>query len=132
MFKNKVGKKGEYIAAKFLEKKGYKVIAQNFRTKLGEIDIIAEKDDFLVFIEVKTRKSTRYGIPKEYVTKSKIERIFKTASIYLSEKKSWHKKIRFDVIGIILDGGDIKIEHEKDCIQCGDLVFSDNSYWQPW
>ena len=59
----KFGEKGESLAARFLKKNGYKILEQNYRTKLGEIDIIATERKTIVFVEVKTRKSTRYGSP---------------------------------------------------------------------
>lgn len=132
MFKNKIGKKGEDLACTFLEKKGYKVIARNFRKKIGEIDIVAEKGDTIVFIEVKTRKNTKFGLPQEYVNNKKIEKILKAASIFLSENRLWHRPVRFDVIGITVKDEEIKIEHEQDCIHLGDTLSGGNPNWQPW
>ena len=132
-FKAKLkGKEGEDIACKFLKKRGYKILTRNFRTKMGEIDIIAEKKGTVVFFEVKTRKSRRYGLPKEYVSELKKKRILSAALFYLTKKKLWNRPIRFDVIGLILDREVIEVEHERDVIHLSDAMDSSNSYWQPW
>jgi len=132
VFKIKIGKKGEEIACRFLKKNGYKIIARNFRKKIGEIDIIAEKGDTIIFVEVKTRKNTKFGLPQEYVNKSKIDKMVKTASMFLTENSMWDRPVRFDVIGISLENEEIKIEHEQDCVQIGDFVSCGDPNWQPW
>ena len=126
------GKRGEDIACDFLVKKGYRILHRNFRTKKGEIDIIGELENTLVFFEVKSRKSSKYGYPKEYVSNLKKKRILHAACFYLTKKGFWSRPVRFDIIGIIFGQGEVKIEHEKDVIQISDPVDSSNSYWQPW
>ncbi|MCL6472159.1 MAG: YraN family protein [Firmicutes bacterium] len=108
-----LGKTGEDMAALHLRRKGYHIIEQNFRTKLGEIDIVARHKKTLVFCEVKTRMGRLYGHPIEAVTVPKQRRIKKIADIYLARLKDLHKfdSIRFDVICVLAEGSTPKIEH---------------------
>lgn len=97
------GKSYEVIAKKYLENKNYKIIEMNFFCKLGEIDIIANNDNILVFVEVKARKDTKHGYPREAVTKSKQRKIIKTAKYYIMKKNLDDIQCRFDVIEIIYE-----------------------------
>lgn len=103
------GRSGEALAISYLKKKGYKILEKNYRTKFGEIDIIASKDDMVVFIEVKTRNTDNYGAPEESVTREKQERIKKAALYYLKNLKNI-PALRFDVISIELKQ-EPRIEH---------------------
>ena len=101
-----IGNKGEKIAARYLKKNGYKIIAKNYFSAHGEIDIIATKNDVLVFVEVKARKDCQshfdnYGLPSEAVTKSKQQHIIYTARKFL-ENNNFDLEIRFDVIEVYL------------------------------
>lgn len=98
--KRKIGNIGEKYSEKFLKKSGYKVIATNYNTKYGEIDIIAENEKYIVFVEVKTRKENSLYAPVLAVTKQKQQRIMKTAYLYLKEYPT-NKNIRFDIIEVI-------------------------------
>ena len=98
------GKFGEDRAVGFLKKNGYTVIARNYRCRVGEIDIIAEKDEYLVFVEVKTRKNDRFGQAREFVTYSKQQKIRRTAQLYLALHET-DKQPRFDVIEVYIPGG---------------------------
>ncbi|MCL2484436.1 MAG: YraN family protein [Endomicrobia bacterium] len=89
----------EKEAAVFLTKNGYKIIETNFNTKFGEIDIIVKRKDYLVFVEVKYRKSSDTGAPQESVTFQKQQKIIKSAVIYLKRNPT-KDNIRFDVIAI--------------------------------
>ena len=101
MNKRKIGKFYEDKAIEFLENNNYKIIDRNFFTNIGEIDIIAKNDDYLVFIEVKFRSSNEYGLGYEAVNKHKQNIIMKVAQIYLYKNKiSFDSKIRFDVLSI--------------------------------
>ncbi|MBR5468503.1 MAG: YraN family protein [Firmicutes bacterium] len=95
------GNKGESIAAKQMLKKGYEILDTNFCRKGGEIDIIARKDDIVVFAEVKYRKSLENGIPCEAVDLRKQKRIIETAKKYIDEKNLYESSFRFDVIEIV-------------------------------
>ncbi len=87
----------ETAAVKYLEKKGYKIIERNFRTKFGEIDIIAKDKDTIAFIEVKARKNQNFGSPKESITYTKKKKLSKSALFYLKSSKQMNVKARFDV-----------------------------------
>ena len=110
MDKRKEGSKYEDAAAEYLENAGYKILERNFYTHFGEIDIIAWKDGMIVFVEVKYRKSLKRGHPLEAVTKTKQQRIFKSAVYYLYKEGKENAACRFDVIGI-LDGSVTHIEN---------------------
>lgn len=112
-----IGTKGEKIAADYLKKRGYKIIAQNVRSAHGEIDIIAENKEFLVFAEVKTRSDNpkyfaEYGLPCEAVNKNKQQHILYTARVYL-ETHPTDKAIRLDVLEIYL-GTHARVNHIED------------------
>jgi putative endonuclease len=95
------GQEGESIAVGYLKKSGYKILEQNYRNKLGEIDIVAKDRDTLVFVEVKTRSSDQYGHPKWAVTPRKQRKISMVALYYLKENRQSHRKARFDVVTIL-------------------------------
>lgn len=97
------GRYGETLVEKYLIKKGYKIICKNFSTSIAETDIIAKKDDVLVFIEVKTRKNCNYGSPSEAINYNKIHRLRNNAKLFLSNSKEDFNGIRFDVVEVILD-----------------------------
>ena len=94
------GKKSELIATTHLKKHGYKILEQNYRTKLGEIDIIAKDQDTLVFVEVKARSSNRFGNPKWAVTPKKQRKVSMVALLYIKSTKQSNVKARFDVVAI--------------------------------
>ncbi len=102
-FNKVVGLKGELEALKYLKDNKYKILEQNYKNRLGEIDIIAFKKGVYVFIEVKSRDSLRFGRPSEAVDKSKQRKIRNTASLFLLQNKIHDKPIRFDVIEVIYD-----------------------------
>jgi len=106
-----LGKSGEDLAAKVLQKKGLKIITRNFRNKFGEIDIIAKDNETLVFVEVKTRASARFGLPEEAVTEAKQQQVIRVASSYLSQHKLLNVPVRFDVVAITIKGGKPEINH---------------------
>ena len=112
----KFGEWGEEIAAKYLKKKGYQIIEKNFRSKVGEIDIIAEKNNIICFIEVKTRHSEKYGCPAESITQYKKRHITRTAEYYLLLKKYEDRDARIDVIEILINDGNTTINHIEDAI----------------
>ncbi len=101
--KHNLGRKGEELAKRWLKKYGYVILETNYRSKLGEIDIVALDEGVLVFVEVKTRSSSRFGSAKEAVDRNKQKRIIRVAQEYL-KRFCPHKKVRvrFDVVGIDL------------------------------
>ena len=114
------GDEGEGIAAKYLQNIGFDIVERNYRSKYGEIDLIATKGRLLVFCEVKSRSSLLYGQPAEAVTKEKIQHIRRVASRYLTQNMRIKYlyddfDIRFDVLELVFagtsDGPQIKINH---------------------
>ncbi len=105
------GKLGEELAANFLKKKRFEIIERNYRRRFGEIDIIAMHRKTLVFIEVKTRKSKKFGSPFEAITNKKQQQIARVAQNYLCQKEMFDKPARFDVVAITL------LEKEKPIIE---------------
>ncbi len=95
-----VGNKGEELACQYLKKQGYKILEKNFRIRGGEIDIIAKDKDYLVFVEVKTRYSHEYGLPKDAMTPWKIRYLLKTAQFYLLKVKWGNRPYRLDFVGV--------------------------------
>jgi putative endonuclease len=94
---------GEKAAIHYLTEKGYTIIHSNYRTKIGEIDIIAQQKNVLVFAEVKTRRNKNYGTPAEAVTYRKRQKIVQTAYYYLKQSGRMDSLCRFDILEILLD-----------------------------
>ena len=111
------GKKGEDIAVKYLKRKGYKIIEQNWRCRLGEIDIIARHKDSVVFIEVKTRTDKALGLPQESVDERKQGHIIRCAMVYEQCKRLEDANFRFDVMGIDFSAGKPEITLIQDAFQ---------------
>ncbi|UCE51582.1 MAG: YraN family protein [Desulfobacterales bacterium] len=111
------GEKGESIAVRYLKKKGYKILEKNYRTKLGEIDIIAKDKDTIVFVEVKSRRSWQFGNPKGAVTPAKQRKISKVALYYLKTNDRSNAKARFDVVTITATRDKSKIEIIKNAFE---------------
>lgn len=95
-----LGKKGEDIAAAFLEKKGYNILFRNYKCSFGEIDIIAKHKKTLSFIEVKTRSTKKYGLPQEAVTPAKQAKISRVALEFVQRYKMDNRAARFDVVSV--------------------------------
>lgn len=110
-----LGRKGEYIARKYLRNNNYNILESNFRCKQGEIDIIAcdKETKELVFVEVKTRSGYAYGCPKEAVGKFKQKHIISVAKYYTYKNKIYFAPIRFDIIEIITNDYEHRINHIK-------------------
>ncbi len=109
-YRQRLGSKAEESAIVFLENKGYVILERNYRTRFAEIDIIAEHDDCIVFIEVKARKSIKKGHPKEAVGFSKQKKIILAAQYYLREKMLSRVRVRFDVVSILLNDAKMEVE----------------------
>lgn len=114
--KSELGKIGEQIATEYVEKLGYKIIKRNFFCKHGEIDIIAQDNQEIVFIEVKTRSSTNFGKPSEAVNKIKLMHMYKTAKYYLYKSNCSNNFIRFDVVEVLVKDGKFNVNYMKQII----------------
>lgn len=113
------GRRAEGIAATHLKKNGYSIIEKNYRTRTGEIDLIAMDGDTLVFIEVKARRTERFGSPKEALSIQKQKKIVLTAYHYLKALGRSDLRIRFDVVSILMAGNDPSIEVVKGAFDIG-------------
>lgn len=99
---NTAGEKGELLACKKLKQAGYKIIEKNYRTKYGEIDVIAVTEETICFVEVKARSSYYHGNPEEYVTKRKQKKLWRAASIFIDNNLISLENYRFDVVSVDL------------------------------
>lgn len=111
------GKESESIAARHLKKCGYRILEQNYRTRLGEIDIIAKDKDSIVFVEVKARKSGHFGNPKWAITSKKQKKISMAALYYLKVTNQINVKARFDVVAISSNPNNPGIEIIKNAFE---------------
>lgn len=113
---NPIAKLGEEKASKYLTNKGYKIIERNFRVGYGEIDIIAIKNNILIFVEVKTRTSIKFGTPVESITRNKIKSLKKTCEFYKLLKPNLPEQMRIDAVSVLLKNSGIEIEHLENII----------------
>jgi len=111
-----IGKYGEDLACKYLETKGYKIKERNFRTFLGEIDIVSEYKGNVIFVEVKTRRSDKFGYPEEAINYNKQRKIIKNALCYLAKYNLWKNNYCFDVVlvSISKQDGTESIKHIRN------------------
>ena len=100
----RLGKWGEGVAARFLQEKGYVLVATNYRCRWGEVDIVAQEGEELVFVEVRTRRGVEFGTPEESVTVAKARKLVATAQEFLQEHGQNHASWRIDLIAIRSDG----------------------------
>jgi putative endonuclease len=106
------------LAARYLSRRKYRILARNYRRPLGEIDLIAADGDVVVFIEVKTRRGDEHADARDAVRPSKWRRIHRAARCFLSEHRAQHAPCRFDVVTIVWPaGGSPRVEHEVDAYQ---------------
>lgn len=110
---NDLGALGEEMAVDFLQKDNYKIIERNWRFKKAEIDIIAQKNDILSVVEVKTRSSDYFGNPQDFVNEKKIQLLVEAINEYVISK-DLDVEVRFDIIAITKKNNDFKIEHLED------------------
>lgn len=114
----KTGFQGENLAAQFLMEKGFEVVQRNYRFNKGEIDLIVQKGDWVIFVEVKTRTSTAYGEPEEILGEIKARKIYEAAEDYIF-RFDWQGHVRFDVISVKLSDDYqkvLEIMHFEDAI----------------
>ena len=106
------GQAGEHRAAAYLQQQGYTIVRKNYRHRRAEVDIIAQKENLLVFVEVKTRGTDRYGYPEEAVNAKKEALLLSAAEAFIQEA-AWQHEVRFDIIAITL-GTPAAIHHIED------------------
>jgi len=95
-----LGRRGEDLCEEFLKRKGYRIAERNYRCRMGEIDIVAMDGDTVCFVEVKTRRTPKFGLPQEAVTFRKREKLMRLALLYMKKKKLEGKSMRFDVVAV--------------------------------
>ena len=103
MKRKALGELGEKMAREYLKKKGYHILETNFRCREGEIDIVAQDKDYLVFVEVRTRTGSDFGTPEESLTVAKKDRLVSLALAYLQTHRGLPSLFRFDVVAVELD-----------------------------
>ncbi|MFH1478401.1 MAG: YraN family protein [Candidatus Omnitrophota bacterium] len=112
------GKKGEELALGYLKKQGYKILEKNYKTKLGEIDIIGMDGRYCSFIEVRSRENTRFGSPEESIDIKKRSKLIRAALFYIKNKKMEDKPCRFDVVAVLgINSASPKINLIKNAFQ---------------
>jgi putative endonuclease len=110
---NQVGHKGETLAVQLLRKKGYSILAENWRSGRNELDVVAQIGDTVAFVEVKTRSTAYFGDPSEAVSIAKQKRIIQAANDYM-EQHELDLEARFDVISIVTAQTEQTIDHMED------------------
>jgi putative endonuclease len=110
---NDLGKFGEELAVDFLQKNGYEILETNWTFQKAEIDIIAQKENILAIVEVKTRSSIEFGLPQDFVKPKKIQLLVKAVNEYVISN-DLDVEVRFDVIAIYKEGKEYKIDHIED------------------
>lgn len=110
---NETGKQGEQEAVRYLREKGYEIMSRNYRHQHAEIDLIAKKDNLLIFAEVKTRTNLTFGNPEEFVSYTKAKLVMKAAEHYIFSN-DWLHDIRFDIIAVTIAGNELRIKHIED------------------
>ena len=118
---NELGKQGEAFARQYLIDKGYRILETNWRSGHWEIDIIAQKDDFLSIIEVKTRATNDFGYPEEFIDKRKMENLLKAAEDYIQQSNEW-QGVRFEVIALTQNGDTFDVEHFEDAFDAASIT----------
>ncbi len=114
--RRRTGQRGEEIAALYFLQRGYTILHRNWRCPTGELDIILQKDDTLVFVEVRTRTSARFGSAEESITPAKQERLIELAQLYLQENSPPHRRWRIDVVAIALQHGQPLVNHLENAV----------------
>ncbi len=118
--RQRLGRWGEEQAVRHLRRQGWKILAQNLRTPVGELDIVARSRRTLVFVEVKTRSTTAFGTPQEAVGPTKQRQILRAAQWFLAGQRDLGLQPRFDVIAVLARGtGECQIEHIENAFGSG-------------
>ncbi len=112
-----IGNRAESLACRFLEQRGMRLLARNFHCRRGEIDLVMQDGDSLVFVEVRYRKNVRFGRAAETVSRLKRSRIIHCAQYYLMTHKNWNKPARFDVVSIEGNADNPQIHWLEDAFQ---------------
>ena len=123
------GQDGEHVAARFLAGKGLRIVARNYRTGGGELDLVCLDGETVVFVEVKTRGAAGRGRPEEAVTPAKQRRLVRVAAAFLSEQDWWDRPCRFDVVAVEVRAGASTATHLPDAFGLDAAVMA--GFYQP-
>ena len=110
---NELGKLGEELAVDFLQQNGYEILETNWTFQKAEVDIIAQKENTLAIVEVKTRSTIDFGLPQDFVKPKKIQLLVKAVNEYVVQNEL-DVEVRFDIIAIHIEGNQLNIEHLED------------------
>mgnify|MGYP006192974199 CR=1 FL=1 len=110
---NELGKLGEELAVDFLQQNGYEILETNWTFQKAEVDIIAQKENTLAIVEVKTRSTIDFGLPQDFVKPKKIQLLVKAVNEYVVQNEL-DMEVRFDIIAIHIEGNQLNIEHLED------------------
>ena len=111
------GRTGEDLAVRYLENQGYVIVERNYRKRIGEIDIIARDGECLVFVEVKTRRSNRFGSPFDAVGFRKQQQVSRVALAFMTQHRCLDVPVRFDVVAVHLEGQSSRVELIKNAFE---------------
>lgn len=128
----RAGAEGEDAAADFLRDRGYVILARNWRYKSWELDLVCRDGDTLVFVEVKTRAAGSMAGGAQAVNRTKISRLARAASHYLSSEGCWDRPCRFDVVSVTRSAAGCEVEHIVNAFDISDALGGGNAAWQPW
>lgn len=127
-----LGRLGEDAAVSFLKRMGATIRERNYRCKMGEIDVVCDFGQEILFVEVKTRSLGGMGLPGEAVNRAKQRRLLKAAARYLSLNRLWERPCRFDLITVVQSPRGLDVEHFENVIDASDIMGGRHSSWQPW
>jgi putative endonuclease len=118
--RKRLGRAGEDAVHRYLTRAGWTVVARGFRSRFGELDLVAHEGATVVFVEVKTRTADRFGRPAEAVTWAKRARLLRVAAIWLARSGDADRPCRFDVVEVEPRGAAFRITHHRDAFRPGD------------
>ena len=117
--RQRLGELGEQAAADALQKDGYRIVARNHRCRRGEVDLVAERGELLVFVEVRTRASSAFGAPQETVDPAKQRRVIAAARDFLARWRGPERGVRFDVIAVVDGAKGPTLTHLENAFDAG-------------
>ncbi len=131
--RHKRGQEGEELAVAFLKRKGLRIVARNWRKGSLELDIVAEKGDTLIFVEVRTRQADALVSAAESFSAAKARAFFKAVRAYLMMNDAWHKSCRCDLVCVtMIDGQPPQTEHYEHVLEFTPTMDRGHTSWQPW
>lgn len=113
----RLGLLGEEIAARWLTRRGWRIVYRRFRNGRRDIDLVAQRDALVAFVEVKARKGARFGDPVEAVDHRKQRELVKSAHVWIDRHGRAEESYRFDVVGVLMDGERVLVKHVEDAFQ---------------